>query len=119
MIKYENRDNFRERIHTLEVTLQSGEYKGTLKQEISGNCFGMNILNFFSPESLEVEYLLENNCNLEFIGEDDDGEEWFRCILKDDEGNECEIEDYTYDLERLIVKLEIVDCKIKDNTLTK
>lgn len=112
MKKYENLDNFRERVHIIEITLQQGEYKGTLKQKIGGNCFGQDVLHCFDADEIaEDEPLLENNCNLE-MQENDDGEYWFTCTLKDDEGNECSIEDEAEHLKDLVVKLEIVDCKI-------
>lgn len=114
MLKYENLDNFKRRLHTLEITLQSGEYKGTIVQKIGGNCFGLDILNCFDIDNLYPEELSENNCSLEFTGEDDEGEEWFRCVLKNENGEKCEIEDYVKDLSRLVVKLEIIDCQIKN-----
>jgi hypothetical protein len=116
MIKYENLDNFRERMHTLEITLQNGEYKGTLVQKIGGNCFGLDILNSFNIENLYPEELTENNCSLEFIGEDEEGNEWFKCILKDKNGEELEIEDPVNLFNNLVVKLEIIDCKIEENS---
>jgi hypothetical protein len=106
MKKYENIDNLKKRLHTLEITLQSGEYKDSVKQLISENCYGYAILSSFDPEDL-----YENNIGIVF-SEDDDGDTWFNCTLKDDEGTECEIEGYDYELERLIVKLEIVGCEI-------
>lgn len=112
MKKYENLDNFREREHIIEVTLQSGIYKGTLKQKVGGNCFGLSILHSFDPDCIcEDDTFYENNCGFKMV-EDDDGEYWFTCVLKDDEGNECEVEEEMKYLESLIVKLEIVDCKI-------
>lgn len=114
MKKYENLDNFKEREHLIEITLQLDTYKGTLKQKVGGNCFGLNVLNSFDPDCIsEDDVFYENNCNFS-IEEDDDGEYWFTCILKDEEGNETEIEDPIEELQNLIVKLEIVDCKIVD-----
>lgn len=109
MKKYENMDNFKKRMHTLEITLQLGEYKGTLKQKVGGNCFGINILNVFDVDSFEMTDFCENNCNFQIIGGD---YEWFSCILKNDDGEETKIEDEVRQLGNYIVKLEIVDCEI-------
>jgi hypothetical protein len=113
MKKYENLDNFKNRVHTLEITLQEGEYKGTLVQKIGGNCFGLDVLNTFNADDLCPEDLENNNCSLEFT-EDEEGNEWFSCLLKDENGDGCEIEDYARNLNNLVVKLEIIACEIKD-----
>lgn len=113
MKRYENRDHFRERIHIVEVTLQSGEYKGTVKERVRGNTFGLNILNCFDPENIGVDdTFYENNCGLKII-EDDDGNYLYTCTLKNDEGEECEMEYEADRLEDIVVKLEIIDCKIR------
>lgn len=112
MKKYENLDNFKERIHTVEITLQLGEYKGTLRQKVGGNCFGQDVLHCFDADEIAVDDVFkENNCNLQ-ITENDDGEYWFTCILKNDKGEETEVEEPADELKNLVVKLEIVDCKI-------
>ncbi|GCD11737.1 DUF5406 family protein [Clostridium tagluense] len=114
MKKYENLDNFKGRIHTVEVTLQEGEYKGTFKQKIGGNCFGKTILDSIDIDEIPVdEQFEENNCQLQII-ENDKGEYWYTCVLKDDEGNESNIEEEARYLQNLVVKLEIVDCKIEE-----
>lgn len=115
MKKYENLDNFRERVHVVEITFQSGEFKGTIKQKIGGNCFGLDILMGCNTDCLDLENLYENDCNLELLEDEDDEDNLgFRCILKDENGDVCEIEDEIEELNRLIVKLEIVDCQIVD-----
>jgi hypothetical protein len=112
MEKYENTDNFRLREHIVELTLQSGESKGTLKKIVTGNCFGQDVLYCFDVETFDDgESFLENNCELE-IFEDDNGDYWFTCTLKDNEGNEHEIEMEISELKNMVVKLEIIDCKI-------
>lgn len=108
MKRYENEDNFRERLHTVEITLQSGEYKGTVKQEVGGNCFGLSVLGCFDPDCMdEEETFVENNCQLEILED-----EYFKCVLRSEDGEECEIEDELRYLGNYVVKLEIVDCKI-------
>ena len=62
---YENLDNFKHRTHTIEITLQLGEYKGTIKKTIGGNCFGLSVLQAFDVDDIEEdEKFLENNCKL-------------------------------------------------------
>lgn len=119
MIKYENMDNFKRREHIVEITLQQGEYKGTIKQKISGNCFGLDILHVFDPDDISIdEVFFENNCNLKIV-EGDEGY-WYTCTLKNDASEETECEDEARDLKNLIVKIEIVECTIvKDEVAPK
>lgn len=115
MKKYENMDNFDERKHIIEVTLQIWESKWTFTQEIWWNTFWASVLNFFSDFSdfweWDEKYFLNNSCNLEF-NEDSEWELWFKCYLKDEDWDICEYEDIIYELSKLVVKLEIIDCKI-------
>lgn len=113
MDKYENLDNFRKREHTIEVTLQSGEYKGNIRTTIGGNCFGLDILNWVDEDIIyninDYELI---DCEIELLGEDDDGEEWFKYVLKNDEGDICEGEEECRYFSRLIVGINIVNCEI-------
>lgn len=111
MKKYENLDNFQRRDHVVEVTLQLGKYKGTFKYKMGGNCFGFDILQTFDPDEVEIDDLIENECSLKII-KNDDGEYWFTCVLIDDEGISTSEEDELNSLKNLVVKLEIVDCTI-------
>lgn len=110
MEKYENLDNFQTRTHILEVTLQSGEYKGTFKAKIGGNAFGVDVLTFFDDfrdVAVYTDTIVENNCQ---IGFSEDG--WFKCYLTNEDGGKCEVEHEMDELGNLVVKLEIVDCTI-------
>lgn len=113
MKKYENLDNIREREHLVEVTLQHGVFKGKFKVTVCGNCFGLDILQIIDEDIIfniaEYECI---DCFISTIGEDEDGNEWFKCILKTDNGEECEIEDYCSNFKRLIVGINIIDCKV-------
>lgn len=113
MEKYENLDNIRERQHLVEVTLQSGKYKGKFKVKVRGNCFGLDILQIIDEDIIfDIDKYECVDCYISTIGEDDDGQEWFRCILKADDGERCEIEDYCSNFKRLIIGINIIDCKI-------
>lgn len=115
MKKYENWDNFKEREHLLEVTLQSWEHKWVFSQKVSWNAFWNNILTFFSDfddfEKWDETNFLSNDVNISF-SEDEDWEMWFKCYLKNENGEICEVEDEVKRLKDLVVKLEIVDCKV-------
>lgn len=115
MKKYENLDNFRKREHLVEVTIQQGEYKGKFIVPIGGNCFGLDVLEVIDEDVIyDIDKYKCIDCSIELIGEDDEDEEWFRYVLKDDEGNELEGEDFCKDFRKLIVGINIVDCKILD-----
>jgi len=117
MYKYNNLDTFRKREHTIEITIQSGEYKGTLRSKpIGGNCFGLSILNYVNEDVIyDISDYECIDCNIELIGKDDDGNEWFRYILKDEDGNTCEGEDECKAFANLIVGINIVKCEIVED----
>jgi len=108
---YENRDNFRERVHTIQVTFQSGEYKGRIAYTIGGNCFGADLLEFSAHNFDEdvIKGFVVNDCNFSW----NDEYEMFSLELKNENGDTllCGQEDEN-DLCRMVVALEIIDCKI-------
>ena len=110
MKKYENHDNYRERVHTIQVTFQSGEYKGRIAYEVGGNCFGLDLLEF-SPETIDqddIDRLVTNDCNFSY--DEDFGR--FTLRLKDENDNTLFCEEDNSGLECMVVALEIIDCKI-------
>lgn len=117
MDKYENMDNFQTRTHILEVTLQSGEHKGTFKARIGGNGFGAQVLNFFDNfediDGCDAEVIIENECQITF------SDWWFKCYLANKDWRKCEVENEMRELGSLVVKLEIVDCTIDPKINTK
>ena len=89
-------------IHTVEITLQQWEYVGHIRQEVSGNCKGRDIIDF----DFECEGDFPNNdCNLKW----DEDYDYFSAILKDPGGNTLEIDGDANDFNKMIVKVEIVD----------
>lgn len=52
------------------------------------------------------------DCCVKLIGEDDDGNEWFKYILKDEYGRICESEDECRHFSRLVVGVNIIKCEI-------
>lgn len=114
MKKYENLDNFSDRTHKVEVTLQLSEFKGKFSFDINGNCSGIDILRCIDETIIKDI----NRCDMigetevELIGCDDDNNSWFRCNLFADNGDECEHEDMCDNFGRLITGINIVGCDI-------
>lgn len=107
---YDNRDNIRERIHTIRVTLQSGEYKGHIAYEVGGNCFGKTLLDW-DPECVsqeEVDGYIENDCNFRI----DEDYNCYTFTLKDENGNTCDFECDEDEINDNVVAIEIIDCKV-------
>lgn len=109
---YDNTDNFRNRVHTIEVTLQFEDYKGHIAYEIGGNCQGLDLLDvdFEYFDADDIERLVKNDCNLQI----DEYTDCYSFTLRNEKGEECyfEFEDYS-DINRKIVGINIIDCKIK------
>ncbi len=111
---YDNNDNLHDRIHTIRVTLQSGEYKGHIVFKVGGNCFGMDLLTW-NPEcetQEDVDRFVENDCNFRI-------DEEYNCYLytlKDENGNECEFESDEDELKDNVVAIEIIDCVVNKDS---
>lgn len=92
--------------HSVRVTLQHGEYKGSYIFTIGGNCKGLAVLN---PD-LDNDEVIEQNCKVCDLG---DG--WHQVILTHPEtGDTLETECDNRDFENMIVALEIIDFKEAD-----
>lgn len=117
MKNYENRDNFRKRDHTVEVALQSGEFKGSVQLQIGGNCQGVDIIEAALDLVCDIDdsNFTKNDIGLSYSGNDDEGGEWFQCVLTNVFGDDCEIEDTVDGIRRLVVSAEIIDCEIIKN----
>lgn len=93
--------------HTVEITFQQWDYKGTIQVEMGGNISGYSVFESIDGDTIVDAYLdstlKENNC--EFFFSDD----FFGMVLTDDEGEQLIIEEDFYGLEPMIVKMEIVD----------
>lgn len=89
-------------MHTIRVTIQCLEYTGHLTEKVGGYCKGRNVLDFDFND--EISSFSENDCKLEY---DDIG--WYRCMLKNPEGEEKEIEASPDEMNDMIVAIEIVD----------
>ncbi len=96
-------------IHKIEITLQQWNYKGVLQIEISGNCKGASLINDSIIDTIFDCYYEDTleDCGCNFSISDDD--EWFNVVLKDEHGEELEIEDKLDEFERIIVGINIID----------
>lgn len=110
---YDNTNNYSNRKHHVEMTLQTQEYKGRIIfPPITGNCLGLDILG-----SVDVYDIIEYHDKCRFIGcdiellKDDEGNDWFKYILEDEHGNTIEGEDEFDYFSRLIVGIRIVKCE--------
>ena len=91
--------------HTLRITLQTGEYKGTIAYDIGGNISGLGVLSIDIDDIAMVREFTENNCDFHIR------DDWFSMILTNDEGGQLLVGDDYDGLEDYIVALEIVDYK--------
>lgn len=113
MKKYDISDNFRNRIHTIRVTFQWQEYKGHIAYEMGGNCRGLNVmdLDFDCWDMYDIAGLKENDCYSKL---DEDYEVW-QLVLKDDNGNECEMNDISQnEINDYVVAIEIINCRLSN-----
>lgn len=112
---YENLDNVRRREQTLEITLQSGEFKGKLRTKVISRSFGLNILNIVDDEIIyNIDDYEAIDCDIQLL-QDDEGEYWFKYVLQNDNGDACEGEDECRYFNNLIVGINIVDSKILED----
>ena len=94
--------------HTVKVTFQRWDYKGFVTFRRGGNCKGLDVLAL-DEDDLYDQPLLDNPIGFGLLSEDDEGNEWFKMTLKNDEGNELLVEDACEELGDYIVGLEIID----------
>lgn len=113
MKKYDIRDNFRSRVHTIRVTFQWKEYKGHIAYEVYGNCRGLNVMDidFDYMDSEDINRLVENDCSFRW----DENYEVWQMNLKDEEGNICECYDIEpNDINDYVVAIEIINCRLEN-----
>lgn len=96
--------NFRYGVHTIEVTLQQWDYKGTVRVKIAGNCKGLSLMGDIDESIFDSFPDIESDCNFEIIAD-----EWFVAQLKNASGDILEVEDDLDELRKMIVKVEIIE----------
>ena len=114
MKNYDNTDNIRVREQIVEVTLQREQFKGTLKTTVTGRRFGLNILHGLMDmnEIFDITDWEQNGCTITDLGEDDEGQEWFKYVLTREDGETLEGDDFWTAFADLVVGINIVDCKV-------
>lgn len=99
--------NFRG-IHVIRVTFMMWKYVGHIAYKIDVNCMGGILLesNFLECETQDdIKRYVENDCNFRF-----DEDEWtFHATLKDEDGNELNVEGNEIEFRDMIVGIEIAD----------
>ena len=103
---------------TIKLTFQQWEYTGTAFVEIGGNCSFVDMLSDFQDGDTLLSLLKQKTSKLDFefedLGQDEEGENWFRAILFSDTGEECETEFFLDELPEMLVGIELVDIKAED-----
>lgn len=94
--------------HVIRVTFMMWKYVGHIAYKIGGNCMGGSLLesDFLENETQDnIKHYVENDCNFRF----DDEEEIFYATLKDEDGNELDVEGDDIEFRNMIVNIEIAD----------
>lgn len=95
-------------IKTIKVTFQLWGYKAYVTYQVKGNTKGASLLGVDADYLYDMPFL-DNNAQLQSLGEDDEGNEWYRMVLKDKTGEEIIDEDEWDNLSDIIVAVEIID----------
>ena len=103
---------------TIKLTFQQWEYTGTAFVEIGGNCSFADMLSDFQDGDTLLSLLKQKTSKLDFefedLGQDEEGENWFRAILFSDTGEKCETEYFLDALPEMLVGIELVDIQTED-----
>ena len=104
---YENKSQPQDRNHVVEVILQTWEFYGTFSFSIGWNTLGLDVLTTADGIGDYITDLINNDVNMNF------DEDWVTYTLHDDKHNSLECEEEIDDMFHKIVKLEIIECKVK------
>ena len=92
-------------VHTIKVTLQCGDLRGSFTYEMGGNCKGREILDFDAESELDEDFLKKAKFeNLEITVLDD---EYLKLVLGEKE-DRCSLEVDVREINSMIVGMEIV-----------
>ena len=93
----------------VKVTLQYGDYRGTVIYQVAGILSPYQALTVFVPEYDQIE---ASNSNCEYLERTDEADDWyFQAALKNEAGETYRIQDKCKNLGNYIVALEIVRCE--------
>ncbi|WP_256924600.1 DUF5406 family protein [Enterococcus faecium] len=84
--------NIRLGTHTIKVSFQRWDYKGFVTFRRGGNCKGLDVLAL-DEDDLYDQTLTDNPIEFGLLPEDDEGNEWFKMTLMNDNGDELSVED--------------------------
>lgn len=103
---------------TIKLTFQQWEYTGAAFVEIGGNCSFVDMLSDFQDGDTLLSLLKQKTSKLDFdfedLGQDEEGDNWFRAILFSDTGEKCETEYFLDALPEMLVGIELVDIQTED-----
>jgi len=110
---YNNKDNYCKRTHTIQVTFQTGEYKGCIAWKVGGNCQGLRLLDFHIEDFGydKIGLLVINDCNIKL--HENDGNYFYTLELQNSEGATLQCEMSDNELSDLVVAIEIIDCEVE------
>nr|WP_309392603.1 DUF5406 family protein [Enterococcus faecium]WLE91400.1 hypothetical protein FOCLOMLH_00001 [Enterococcus faecium] len=77
-------------------------------EEVTTNCKGLDVLAL-DEDDLYDQKLTDNPIGFGLLPEDDEGNEWFKMTLTDDNGDELSVEDTWSYLSDYIVSVEIIE----------
>lgn len=69
---------------------------------------GDNLLSLLKQKTSKLYFDFED------LGQDEEGENWFRAVWFSDTGEKCETEDLLESLPEMLVGIELVDIKTED-----
>ncbi|HFJ7844964.1 TPA: DUF5406 family protein [Enterococcus faecium] len=92
----------------VRYSLQRWDYKGFVTFRRGGNCKGLDVLAL-DEDDLYDQTLTDNPIGFGLLPEDDEGNEWFKMTLTDDNGDELSVEDTWSYLSDYIVSVEIIE----------
>lgn len=100
--------NIRWGTHTIKVSFQRWDYKGFVTFRRGGNCKGLDVLAL-DEDDLYDQKLTDNPIGFGLLHEDEEGNEWFKMTLMNDNGDELSVEDTWSYLNDYIVSVEIIE----------
>jgi hypothetical protein len=101
----------------VQITFQIDDFMGRIAYKVSGNCSGLNIINYFDVSNIldKFHHLILNDCNIRLHSDNIDFDEykyWYSVVLKNCKGEELLTDSLDIsDLENIIVAVEIIDCE--------
>ena len=94
-------------VHTIKVSLQDGEFKGSFTHTVGGNCKGAALLDFdiSTEDGEQIEKFEKQGCSIK--RPDDD--QYLLVTLTDPSGETCQAEVDDDEFMNMVVGVEIID----------